>query len=145
MCFIDFRILAKKPQTDALIRTTTAVTIIKGGTKDNVIPSYAEFVVNHRLHSLDSCADVIRLYIHKNFIRSPVFWLYFFQKLKIVAYDLKVIADSRIQYQVLDCSEPSPISSSTSLGYTLIEHTTRQIFPTYGTMPGMHLIQFNLT
>ena len=46
------------PVTDALQRTTTAVTVFNGGHKDNVIPSYAEFIVNHRIHSSQSCAEV---------------------------------------------------------------------------------------
>lgn len=43
---------------DAIQRTTTAVTIFQSGQKDNVLPAYAEFVVNHRIHSLQSCAEV---------------------------------------------------------------------------------------
>jgi carboxypeptidase PM20D1 len=39
-------------------RTTTAVTIFNSGMKDNVLPPYAEFVVNHRIHSSQSCDEV---------------------------------------------------------------------------------------
>ena len=44
--------------------------------------------------------------------------------------------DKRINYKILDCSEPSFVSPSSSLGYTLIDHTTRQIFPDFATVPG---------
>lgn len=50
--------MSKTPTTDAIMRTTTSVTIVKGGYKENVVPSYAEFVVNHRIHSLQTCKDV---------------------------------------------------------------------------------------
>lgn len=53
-----FRILSKKPNLDAIQRTTTAVTIFKGGVKENVLPSYGEFIVNHRIHNSQSCNEV---------------------------------------------------------------------------------------
>ncbi len=40
--------LASGRNTDAAIRTTTAVTIMEGGTKDNVLPAAARAVVNFR-------------------------------------------------------------------------------------------------
>lgn len=43
------RQLSKVPNTNALIRTTTAPTVIKGGIKDNVLPSEATAIVNFRL------------------------------------------------------------------------------------------------
>ncbi|HVN52975.1 MAG TPA: M20 family peptidase [Anaerolineaceae bacterium] len=43
------RSLSATPETNALIRTTTAVTIIKGGSKDNVLPRQAKAVVNCRI------------------------------------------------------------------------------------------------
>lgn len=51
-----------KTELDVFQRTTTSITIFKGGIKENVIPTYAEFVVNHRIHSLQTCQDVITLY-----------------------------------------------------------------------------------
>ena len=46
------RLFSKLPSLNALQRTTTAITIFSGGFKDNVLPTYSEFVVNHRIHSL---------------------------------------------------------------------------------------------
>jgi len=43
------RVLAASPPTNALIRTTAAVTLIRGGTKDNVLPGSARAIVNYRL------------------------------------------------------------------------------------------------
>lgn len=41
--------LASKPETNALIRTTQAPTMLNAGVKDNVLPATAEAVVNFRL------------------------------------------------------------------------------------------------
>jgi len=41
--------LARERTTDAVIRTTTAITIMEGGIKDNVLPATARAVVNFRL------------------------------------------------------------------------------------------------
>jgi carboxypeptidase PM20D1 len=49
--------LESNPQTNASIRTTTAVTMIGGGIKDNVLPQKAEAIVNLRLMPGDSIAD----------------------------------------------------------------------------------------
>ena len=43
------RELAAKPDTNALIRTTMAPTMLSAGVKDNVLPSSAEAVINFRL------------------------------------------------------------------------------------------------
>lgn len=50
--------LAASPVTNALIRTTTAPTIIQGGVKENVLPSEASAVVNFRLAPGDTAAQV---------------------------------------------------------------------------------------
>ena len=41
--------LAKGPSTNALMRTTTALTIVNGGNKENVLPGRADATVNFRL------------------------------------------------------------------------------------------------
>lgn len=53
------RELAARPGTDALIRTTTAPTLLDAGVKDNVLPSEARAVVNFRLHPRDTAEEVI--------------------------------------------------------------------------------------
>jgi len=52
------RQLAKSRETNALIRTTTAPTLIAGGVKDNVLPSEATAVVNFRLAPGDTVEQV---------------------------------------------------------------------------------------
>jgi carboxypeptidase PM20D1 len=51
--------LLKNPRTAAALRTTTAVTILQGGTKDNVLPQSARAVVNHRILPGDTIDSVV--------------------------------------------------------------------------------------
>ncbi|MGX1805103.1 M20/M25/M40 family metallo-hydrolase [Nocardia sp. NPDC055321] len=53
------RIMAARPQSEALVRTTTAPTVIRGGVKPNVLPQQAEAFVNFRILPGDSVADVL--------------------------------------------------------------------------------------
>lgn len=52
--------LKKLPTTNALLRTTIAPTIIKAGTKENVLPQHARAMVNFRLYPGDSPEYVIK-------------------------------------------------------------------------------------
>jgi carboxypeptidase PM20D1 len=54
------RRLARSPMSDALIRSTTAVTMIQGGVKQNVLPRRARAVVNFRILPGDSVASVLQ-------------------------------------------------------------------------------------
>ncbi|MFR9753200.1 M20/M25/M40 family metallo-hydrolase [Nocardia sp. 004] len=53
------RILATRPQTEALVRTTTAPTVIRGGVRANVLPQQAEALVNFRILPGDSIDSVL--------------------------------------------------------------------------------------
>ncbi|XP_077970689.1 N-fatty-acyl-amino acid synthase/hydrolase PM20D1-like isoform X2 [Styela clava] len=88
------------------VRTTTAVTIMRGGMKGNVIPSSASAIVNHRIHPWDSLDDVLQ-------------------------HDQRIINDDRVRITVLHESEPhpiSPFSRSSSITYQLLTDTIEQIF-----------------
>ena len=68
--------ILSKGSTDAIQRTTTAVTIIRGGIKSNVLPSEASAVVNHRIHPADTietviAQDVSEFKVSKYLIREP--------------------------------------------------------------------------
>jgi carboxypeptidase PM20D1 len=56
--------LAADARTNALLRTTTAVTMMHGGVKDNLLPARAQALVNFRLMPGDRTADV-ELYVRK--------------------------------------------------------------------------------
>lgn len=51
--------LSEDPATDAMIRTTTAVTMVEGGVKPNVLPDTATASVNFRLLPGDTGEDVL--------------------------------------------------------------------------------------
>lgn len=53
------RQLSSSPGTDALLRTTTAPTMLEGSVKDNVLPTRATAVVNFRVHPRDSPESVL--------------------------------------------------------------------------------------
>jgi carboxypeptidase PM20D1 len=53
------RVMERSPEANAMIRTTTAVTMISGGVKDNILPREAKAMVNFRLLPRDSKEDVI--------------------------------------------------------------------------------------
>ncbi|KAJ7397913.1 putative carboxypeptidase PM20D1 [Pitangus sulphuratus] len=79
------RVLASKPSTNALIRTTTAVTMFNAGIKVNVIPSSAKATVNFRIHSAETAAEVLEA------VRNT-------------------IADDRVKIDVVEAFDPLPIS-----------------------------------
>ena len=56
--FVD--LIGQSKTTDALQRTTTAVTIMNSGFKVNVIPSKATAIVNHRVHPVDNLELVLQ-------------------------------------------------------------------------------------
>ncbi|CAF4992356.1 unnamed protein product, partial [Rotaria sp. Silwood1] len=97
--------LSRKPATDAFQRTTTAVTLISGGEKENVLPTSASATVNHRTHTADSCQ-------------------------KILENNRRIINDDRLVPQIKTCSEPSPISpyGKHIYAYRILEQTIRQTF-----------------
>jgi len=105
------KMLAKNDATNAMIRTTTAATIIGAGTKENVLPQEARAVVNFRLLPGDSVEEVI-------------------------ARIKRVIADPRVTVTPLGVpQEPSPITDVNSAGYGLVKRTIADLFPEAVPMP----------
>ena len=95
--------LAADPMTAAMLHTTTAPTIISGGTKENVLPQLAEATINYRIHPSDNVAGVL-------------------------ARAKRLVDDDRIVIETLEADEPSPRSSTTSAGYRAIAAATTAIF-----------------
>jgi carboxypeptidase PM20D1 len=95
--------LLKDPATAAMLRTTTAPTIIRGGAKDNVLPQEAIAKVNFRIAPGETVESVI-------------------------AYVQRVIADSTITvkpspgFQV----NPSPVSRTTGSAFRLVSESIRE-------------------
>lgn len=99
------RQLASAPGTDATLRTTTAVTMLEGSPKDNVLPSQAKAAVNFRIRPGDSVAGVL-------------------------AHMRGVIDDDRVELTPRNPQvEPSPISSTSDTAWAIVSRTVRQSYP----------------
>jgi carboxypeptidase PM20D1 len=106
--------LEKGASTNALLRTTTALTVVAAGNKDNVLPGRAEAVVNFRLLPGDTQAGVIE-------------------------HVKRVIGDERIGVSAATAVEPSRVSRTDSRGYQAINRTVRELFPGTVVSPGLML------
>lgn len=107
--------LAKGPSTNALLRTTTALTIVNGGNKENVLPGRADATVNFRLLPGDTPDTVL-------------------------AHLKRVIDDDRVEMKVLpEPGLPTQVSSIESPGYRLMERTLRELFPDVIVAPGLYI------
>jgi carboxypeptidase PM20D1 len=100
------RALSASPPTNASIRTTTAVTMIEGGVKENVLPARARAVVNFRIRPGDSVRSVLE-HVHE------------------------AVADPRVRIAQLDvfAMEPSGEASTDTPAFGLLQRTVRQILP----------------
>ncbi|MEJ8853073.1 M20 family peptidase [Variovorax robiniae] len=105
--------LEKSPSSNAMLRTTTALTIVRAGNKDNVLPGRAEAAVNFRVLPGDTLASV-EAHLRKTLDNDAI---------QIKAYPGN--------------SEPSPVSPTDSTGYRTIEQTVRQAFPDAVVAPGL--------
>ena len=103
-----------RPETSAMVRTTTAPTIVQGGVKDNVLPSTARGVVNFRILPGETIESVM-------------------------AYVKKIIADDRIAITKLErsLSEPAPFSSTDRGGYEVLGSMLKDLFPDAVIVPGV--------
>lgn len=99
------RKLEEGASTNAMLRTTMAMTVLQAGEKDNVLPGVARALVNFRLLPGDTIAAVIG-------------------HVKSVAGE-----GVTVTVQQADASEPSPVSPRTGTGYRTIERTVREVFP----------------
>ncbi len=101
------RQLQKTPSTNAMLRTTTALTVINAGNKANVLPPRAEALVNFRILPGDSAQSVL-------------------------AHAKAVIADDAVKISISKSNpgqEPSRTSRSGSPAFRLIERTVRETMP----------------
>ena len=106
--------LAASDTTRPQLHTTTAITVVEGGIKDNVLPSRAQALVNFRIlpgETSDSVIEHIR----------------------------KAVNDPRITVAKPKQSvfEPTRVASTESAGYRAIEKSIREVFPTSVVAPGL--------
>ncbi|MEO8124987.1 MAG: M20 family peptidase [Burkholderiales bacterium] len=109
------REFAKVASTNALIRTTTALTIFNAGNKENVLPGRANATVNFRLLPGDSSDAVVQ-------------------------HSQQVIGNPGVKIEKeAGFSEASAVSSTDASGYTTINRTLRQLHPDVVVAPGLML------
>jgi carboxypeptidase PM20D1 len=106
--------LEKRIETNPMVRTTTAPTILEAGIKENVLPSTARAVVNFRILPGDSIADVM-------------------------AHVTATVADDRITVTKLErtLSEPAAASSTDGPGFKTLRGMLREFFPDAVVVPGV--------
>ncbi|MET0311884.1 MAG: M20 family peptidase [Burkholderiaceae bacterium] len=105
--------LEKGASTNAMMRTTTALTVFNAGAKDNVLPGEAAATVNFRLLPGDSKAAVME------HVR---------QKAGSDRFELLALPGA---------SEPSPVSPTQSASYQALNRTIREVFPGTLVAPGL--------
>jgi carboxypeptidase PM20D1 len=103
-------VMAGNPALDAMQRTTTAVTMVSGGVKSNVLPSHAEATVNFRIRPGDT-AQSIREHIRK------------------------AIDNDDIEIRKGAHREASPVSPTDSEAFAFLSRTIREIFPEAAVAP----------
>ncbi|HUO80265.1 MAG TPA: M20 family peptidase [Steroidobacteraceae bacterium] len=105
--------LERTPATDAMLRTTTALTVVRGGNKDNVLPGEAVAHVNFRLLPGERIEQVVR-------------------------HVRRAIHDERLRIEVVaGATEASPVAASDSASYRLLNRTIRELFPGVVVAPGL--------
>jgi carboxypeptidase PM20D1 len=109
--------LEAKASTNAMLRTTTALTMTSAGNKDNVLPGRAEATVNFRLLPGDSASAVMG---HVHDVAEAT------------------MAGARFELSALpNASEASRVSPTQSTSYQLINKTVREVFPGTLVAPGL--------
>lgn len=109
--------MSQSQQMDPMIRTTTTVTRIMGGVKDNVVPAEAYAYINHRVHPSQTVAEVL-------------------------AIDQQLLSGlPNVSMEVLYAMEAHPVSphSQDVLGYRAIACSVRKIFPEAIPVPALSI------
>jgi len=103
--------------TNALLRTTTALTMVHAGNADNVMPGQVEATINYRMLPGDSSDGMIE---------------------RLKGQVARSVGHDRFELQALPgASEASPISPTESQPYQLIHRTVRELFPGTVVAPGL--------
>ena len=91
-------------EINALVRTTTAFTQMEGSAARNVLPTQAKLISNMRLNPGDTVVGALE-------------------------YLNKVVADERVQINVLESFEPSPVSVTDCDAYRTVAEAVAQTWP----------------
>lgn len=108
-------LLSGQPAANALMRTTTAVTMLSGSPKENVLPSQAVATVNFRILPGDTTQSVLE------HVRGLV---------GSEALEVRMKSQGR---------DPSPVSPTDAPAFGLLHRTIEEIFPDAVVAPGLVL------
>jgi carboxypeptidase PM20D1 len=107
----------KIPSAAAMLRTTSVATVIKGGSKENVIPSEVTAKINFRILPGDHPRQI-------------------YERIK------DIISDERVELTLQrNYDEPSIISSSDSPSFKLLSQTINKVFPDAVVAPSLLIAQ----
>ena len=105
--------------TNALLRTTTALTMLHAGNKENVLPAQAEATINFRLLPGDSMASVLE---------------------RVKGQVTQTIGSDKFElYALPGANEATKITPTASEPYRLLNRTVREVFPGVLVAPGLYL------
>jgi carboxypeptidase PM20D1 len=106
------RILSANPTTNAMIRTTTAPTMLSGSVKENVLPIEAVGTVNFRVHPRDTPEGILE-------------------------FVTRVVDDERVEVRLREGGGASEVSSTQSDGFRDIGDSVRDVIGSAIVVPGL--------
>jgi carboxypeptidase PM20D1 len=106
--------LARAPSTNAMLRTTTALTVVNAGNKFNVIPGQAEAILDFRILPGDTREAVLK------HVRAKVG----------NGFEVKVVGGS---------TDPTPVASTQSASYQMLQRTLRSLFSDTLVAPALYI------
>ena len=104
--------MSSTPVINAMIRTTTAPTMLNGSIKSNVLPIEATALINFRLHPRDSIESVTE-------------------------HVRRVVGSDQIEVRTLGGMEASGVSSWESPGYEIISSSLSKVYGEVVSVPGI--------
>jgi carboxypeptidase PM20D1 len=105
--------LEKGAATNAMLRTTTALTIVQGGNKDNVIPGQADAVVNFRILPGETRQTVLQ--------------------------HVKATVGDGVEVRELDgATDPTAISPTSAAAFQMLQRTLRSLYPDTIVTPALY-------
>ncbi len=105
-------VLSGANTTDAMLRTTTAPTMLKGSEAENILPQKASAFVNFRLHPRDDQTTVL-------------------QHLK------RHITNDHIDIEVVTANPASPVASHSNAAFASLSNAARHVFGDVVIVPGL--------
>lgn len=98
------KIFEKGNETNAMLRTTFAYTMMSGSNARNIVPTMSKCNLNIRIAPGDTIDTVVE-------------------------HIKKVVNDDRVKIEVLMCSNPSPVASADDFGYKTVKQTMNEVYP----------------